>query len=169
MPEQYDVQQICENGHQITDCYKIRPEKQKKFCDKCGAPTINSCPHCHKEIQGAEIRIKEDYPAFRTGRSEMVPWAHVNVPLYCDNCGKPFLWTENKIQTAIQTLMEFGNLSDDEKKTIEQDINNIARDVPQSELSANRIKRILKNCGMVGSEIIMEFASRTAAKVLKNP
>jgi hypothetical protein len=169
MSENYDVQQVCENGHQITDCYNIRPETQKKFCDKCGAATINACPYCHKEIQGAMIKVSEDYLGGRSGHHKVIPGSHVDVPSYCRNCGKPYLWTESKIATAIQTLMEFGNLSDDEKKTIEQDINNIARDVPQSELSANRIKRILKNCGMVGYEIIIEFASRTATKVLKNP
>ena len=42
----FDVQQIYENGHQITDCYNIRPEQQKKFCQECGAATIIACPSC---------------------------------------------------------------------------------------------------------------------------
>jgi hypothetical protein len=169
MPENYDIQQVCENGHQITDCCNINPERQKKFCDKCGAATINACTYCHLEIQGAMIKINEDFLGGRSGRHKMIPVSGADVPSYCRNCGKPYPWTESKIATAIQILMEFGNLSDDEKKTIEQDINNIARDMPQSELSANRIKRIWKKCSMAGYEVIMEFASRTAAKVLKNP
>ncbi len=70
---------------------------------------------------------------------------------------------------AIQIFAEFGNLDDKEKKTIEEDIANIAKDTPQAELSARRIKQIWKKCSMAGYEIVMEFASRTAAKVLKNP
>jgi hypothetical protein len=87
----------------------------------------------------------------------------------CRNCGKPYPWTESKIVTAIQIFTEFGNLDEEEKKTIEQDINNIAKDIPQAELSAMRIKQIWQKYGKVAYEVIMEFASRTAAKVLKNP
>lgn len=43
MSRNYDVQQVCENGYQITDCYKIHPEQQKKFCQECGAATIIAC------------------------------------------------------------------------------------------------------------------------------
>jgi len=41
--------------------------------------------------------------------------------------------------------------------------------VPEAELSARRIDRILGKCGGAGYEIIMELASRTAAKILKGP
>jgi hypothetical protein len=168
MSESYDVQQVCENGHQITDCYNISPEKRKRFCQKCGAATIIACPGCGEEIQGAQIGVSHDFTGGRTGK-KMIPKVHAHVPSYCLNCGKPYPWTENKIVTAIQILTEFGNLDEKEKETIEQDINNVAKDIPQAELSAMRLKRILKRCGMAGYEIIMEFASRTAAKVLKNP
>jgi hypothetical protein len=169
MPENYDVQQVCENGHQITDCYNINPEKQKKFCQDCGAATIIACPGCGEGIQGARIKVSQDWIDARAGRQKIVPEMHADVPSYCLNCGKPYPWTESKIATAIQILMEFGNLDEKEKETIKQDINNVAKDTPQAELSAMRIKRIWEKCKMAGYEIIMEFASRTAAKVLKNP
>ena len=161
MSESYDVQQVCENGHQITGCYSIRELERQKFCKKCGAPTIIACPNCNKEIQGD--RIEEDFRGYRN------PVESAVVPSYCPNCGKPYPWTESKIVTAIQILTEFGKLDEKEKETIEQDIKNIARDIPQAELSAMRIKRIWEKCSRAGYEIIMEFASRTAAKVLKNP
>jgi hypothetical protein len=97
----------------------------------------------------------------------MFPEYHVEVPFYCRNCGEPYTWTKNRILTAIQILTEYGNLDEKEKKTIEQDVNNIARDIPQTELSAMRIKRIWTKCSRAGYEIIMEFASRTAAKILQ--
>jgi len=92
-----------------------------------------------------------------------------DVPSYCPNCGKPFSWTQKRIQTAIQIFAEFGDLKDKEKETIEQDVENIAKDVPEAELSAMRIKRIWKKYGPIAYEAIMEFASRTAAKILKVP
>ncbi len=91
------------------------------------------------------------------------------VPSYCMNCGKPYPWTQKKIVTAIQILTEFGDLEAKEKATIEQDVENIAKDVPEAELSARRIDRVLKKCSGAGYEILMELASSTAAKILKGP
>jgi len=171
MSRNYDVQQVCENGHQITDCYNIYPERRKKFCQECGAPTLTACPGCGAEIQGAQVKADERYFDFTGGCQKMIradPF-DVHVPSYCANCGEPYPWTQKRIQTAIQTLTEFGNLDDEEKKTIAQDIENVAKNVPEAELSARRIKRIWKKYGPVCYEAIMEFASRTAAKILKGP
>jgi hypothetical protein len=66
--------------------------------------------------------------------------------------------------TAIQMFAEFGDLDEEENKTIEQDIRNIARDIPQAELSAMRIKKIWKHCGKIAYSVLMEFASKTAAE-----
>lgn len=167
MPVNYDVQQVCENGHQITDCYNTIPEQQKRFCQKCGAASITVCPSCGGGIQGAQLGISQSFTEARAGHKRWVPVMHADVPSYCHSCGKPYPWTENKIVTAIQIFAEFSSLDENEKKTIEQDINNIAKDIPQAELSANRIKRIWGKYGPIAYEIIMEFASRTAAKILK--
>lgn len=167
MSGNYDIQQVCKNGHQITGCYNIRPEGQKKFCQECGAATIIACPTCGAEIQGVRIEVSQSWADAGRGVSKMVPGRPVDVPSYCSNCGKPYPWTENKIMTAIQMFADFGNLDDGEKKTIEEDINNIAKDIPQAELSAMRIKRIWEKYGLVAYNVVMEFASKTAAEILK--
>lgn len=161
MSEKYDVQQVCENGHKRTGCYHLILERRQKFCDQCGEKTITACPNCDKEIQGDLLKELEDGSWEQDRR--------VFVPLYCRDCGKPYPWTQRKIATAIQIFTEFGELDDEEKKTIEQDIENIAKDVPDTELSARRINRIWEKYGPVCYEVIMEFASRTAANVLKGP
>lgn len=169
MSQNYDILQVCENGHKITDCYNNNPEERKKFCQDCGLPTIISCSNCGAEIRGAKMEVVESILDARVGRRRMMPVIRADVPKYCPNCGESYLWTQQKIQTAIQILVEFGDLEDAEKKTIEQDVKNIAKDVPEAELSARRIKRIWKRAKNVGYEVIMEFASRTAANVLKDP
>ena len=163
MNEQYFLQQVCLNGHQITASYKDHMTQMPfstigaaVFCEKCGEKTITHCQHCKNGIIGMH-------------NSLIGAKAGAVVPSYCKICGKPYPWTENKIQTAIQMFAEFGNLDEEEKKTIEQDINNIARDVPQSELSALRIKKIWQKYGVVAYNVIMEFASKTAAEILKKP
>ena len=160
MSENYDTQQVCENGHQITGCYHLGEKSRQNFCQKCGAPTAVTCPTCEQEIQGDPIREGFDGRWNSVGRS--------SVPSYCRSCGKPYPWTKNKIVTAIQMFEEFGDLDDKEKETIGQDINNIAKDTPQTELSAMRIKRIWEKYGTIAYNVLMEFASKTAAEILKS-
>lgn len=167
MSEKYDIQQVCENGHQITGCYNIRPKRQKKFCQECGATTIIACPACDAKIQGDQIDVSQNWRGGVGVLGEMYSVYPVDVPSYCSNCGKPYPWTESKIVTAIQIFAEFGNLDDAEKETIEQDIKNIAKDTPQAELSAMRIKRLWEKYSPVARNLIMEFASKTAAEILK--
>ena len=81
---QYDTQEVCLNGHQTTDSYYSSPEFRKKFCDRCGAPTIHACPNCGKDIKG-------DY--FVEG---VFDFSSTPVPDVCENCGKDFPWTEKK-------------------------------------------------------------------------
>jgi hypothetical protein len=161
MPGYYDIAQICMNGHLINGSFQKRPQNNKDYCPSCGEKTVTKCSSCNNNIEG--VYWKQDY------LEGDHPMSSCALPSYCHKCGKPFPWTENKILTAIQIFSEFGNLDEDEKKTIENDIKNIARDIPQSELSAMRIKAIWKKYGKIAYNIVMEFASKTAAEILKNP
>lgn len=166
--KEYDIQQVCEKGHQITGGIQVFSEEMKTFCQECGATTLTTCPSCNAPIQGGKIQTRQSLVDARTGRTRKTLESIAPVPSYCPNCGQPYPWTKNKIVTAIQILTEFGDLEDKEKETIEQDVENIAKDVPEAELSARRIKRIWERGKAVGYEAIMEFASRTAAKILKD-
>lgn len=169
MSPNYDVQQICKNGHQVTDCYESNSDQRKQFCQECGAETIIACPNCDTKIRGAQIGVRQSILQARTDAHTICREIPADVPCYCQNCGEAYPWTQKKISTAIQILAEFGDLSEAEKDTLEQDVENIAKDVPEAELSARRIRRIWARGKSVGYEVIMEFASRTAAKILKDP
>ncbi len=167
MAGNYDTQQVCENGHQITGGIRVFSQEMKKFCGKCGAPTLTTCPSCETSIEGAPIRVSQSWLDARVDTTRKTLEGIVPVPSYCQNCGQPYPWTHSKIVTAIQILTEFGNLDEKEQATIEQDVENIAKDVPETELSAMRIKQIWDRGKAVAYEAIMELASRTAAKILK--
>jgi hypothetical protein len=86
---QYDIQQVCLNGHQITDRYGSAPQFRRSYCPTCGASTIHACPACNTPIKG-----DYDVPGvvaigFKT-----------RVPPFCDNCGNPFPWAEKLKRTA---------------------------------------------------------------------
>jgi hypothetical protein len=77
-----DTQQVCLNGHQITDEYMHSPLERKKFCTECGAGTIFACLVCAAEIPGTmhyeRVFITDDTP----------------VPKICHECGNPYPWAD---------------------------------------------------------------------------
>ncbi|MCG2829777.1 MAG: DUF2321 domain-containing protein [Desulfobacteraceae bacterium] len=81
----YDIQQVCLNGHQITDSYNRSPELRKKYCNKCGAETVHECPECNHPIKGDHY--VEDVLVI----GHLTP-----VPSHCENCGKPYPWEKPK-------------------------------------------------------------------------
>lgn len=81
---QYDAQQVCLNGHQITDGYYQFEQFRKPFCDKCGAKTIHQCPNCGTDIKGY-YRVE--------GR---ITTREVPVHDSCDNCGEPYPWYKKR-------------------------------------------------------------------------
>lgn len=153
----YDVAQICLNGHVINDSVKKYPQFNKKFCDKCGAATITNCPNCNAEIQG-EYHME--------GSLTLSPYT---APAFCPDCGKPYPWTETKIQAAHDLAQELG-ISDDEKKILTQSIDEMVKDTPKTTLAAIRFKKILsktsKPIGAAFRDILIDIVSETAKKLL---
>lgn len=91
-----DVQQICLNGHQITDSFNNSPAAHKQFCPTCGEKTITNCPKCSAPIQGSIITIDTGYDAI----ASILP---ANVPVFCDNCGSSYPWRE-KIESGSDNV-----------------------------------------------------------------
>ncbi len=77
----YDTQQVCLNGHQITDSVKKHPNGKKDFCNTCGAKTITTCQNC-----GAEIKGHYYTPG-------IVSMFSASIPSNCDSCGAEHPWT----------------------------------------------------------------------------
>ncbi|USD46747.1 DUF2321 domain-containing protein [Vibrio sp. SCSIO 43145] len=84
----YDVQQVCLNGHQITDNYNSSPEFRKNFCTDCGEKTIHKCPECNSDIPG-------DYHV-----EGVIGWSSTSVPTHCAHCGSEYPWTKLKVENV---------------------------------------------------------------------
>ena len=85
----YDVAQICENGHVANSMARDNPARNQDHCDKCGSPTIMACPSCQTKIRGfysvpGVFGIFDKYAA----------------PAFCYKCGKPFPWTAVGLRAA---------------------------------------------------------------------
>jgi hypothetical protein len=94
----YDIQQVCLNGHQITDSYNQFPQFRKKFCDKCGERTIHQCPACNHPIKGF-YQVEG-----------VITGSRAPVPSHCENCGKPYPWSIPKIPATIGSLPDKNDL-----------------------------------------------------------
>lgn len=81
-----DTMQVCEKGHTITDMLISAPDQAKARCPKDGSKTICECPECGKPIAG-----RKHYPRSVSLTGPM------KAPDYCEECGKPFPWTQTDI------------------------------------------------------------------------
>jgi hypothetical protein len=159
MFEGYDVAQICLNGHIITGMAGGSPEFQQKFCAKCGAATIMECPGCRAKIRGYYF-----VPGV-IGVGEQL-----KTPAFCYNCGKPYPWTEIKIEAARELARELENLTDEEKDILTKSIDDIVSDSPRTTLGATRFKKIMSKVGKEGAlalkEILVGVVSEAAKKMI---
>src|SRR5258707_2994535 len=89
--EGYDTALICENGHVITRYAESSPEHREDYCSKCGAKTITTCGHCGEKIRG---HLHPSMPSVY----------EQPVVKFCHNCGRPYPWMENRLQTAKELL-----------------------------------------------------------------
>ena len=156
----YDVAQICLNGHTITRSARSSPDFTKKFCPKCGEETITTCPRCNQPIQG-EYHVEG---VVAIGCKDPPP------PKFCHNCGGPYPWTEQKIQSAKALADEFDDLTSSVREKLKQSLDDLYRDTPQTEVAAVRFKKIMAKVGKESyaamNEIIIGVLSEAARKCI---
>jgi hypothetical protein len=158
----YDVAQICLNGHVVNDSYNVFPEENQDFCHSCGAETIKKCLNCNKKIKGRYIPSHDDVV--------IIPGGEYEIRSYCDCCGKPYPWTEEKIKAAKELTSELEYLSEEEKETLQNSIEYIVSDNPRTQLEATKFKRIMSNVGSetygIFRDILVDVLSSTAKKII---
>jgi hypothetical protein len=82
----YDAQ-ICLRGHvQSSGGF---PFKKGEHYNKCGLECIDDCPDCKTPIRGMVAKTK---------------WVGYDAPAYCHNCGKPYPWMKDRLDTAKELL-----------------------------------------------------------------
>lgn len=155
---QYDQMQVCLNGHYITDRALRSPEFRRKFCNTCGAATIDSCPACHHPIRG-------DYIA----AGVLILGYTTPVPSYCDNCGAVYPWRAAAIENLKEVLRE-GDLSDQDVADAEATFPDVLRETPKTESASLKLGRVLKRLGKptydVAIKVVSDLASETAKKTM---
>ena len=158
----YDTAQVCRRGHVITGYHDKYPQLRQKFCDTCGEATITKCEVCGTAIRGG---YHSDVPIL--GASYDTP------PDYCHNCGKPYPWTELKLQAAQELIGELDGLDDADRKLLKQSLDDLMADGPKTEVASLRFKRIMKKVGKESYEavktVVTDLVSESIKKTLFKP
>jgi hypothetical protein len=153
----YDTAQICLDGHVINARAATDQEHNKKFCDKCGKPTITTCQHCNTPIQGQYHH--PNYAGYK-----YVP------PRFCPECGSIYPWTEARLKDARELADELTELTDEEKEKLKQSLDDIVHDSPRTQVAASRFKRFVAKAGPGVAEmfrsLLVDIASETAKKLI---
>jgi hypothetical protein len=88
-----DVMQVCRNGHVVTDRLRSHPESGRTHCERCGAPTLDSCPTCGQALPGA-------------GQTDgLVPIGLSPAPGHCLECGAEFPWSRRPRATSPKLVL----------------------------------------------------------------
>jgi hypothetical protein len=154
----YDVAQICLNGHVINGFFLSYPEHNSGHCEKCGGKTITECPKCNTKIRGT-------YSA-----PGIVSFGESRAPAYCYKCGTGYPWTESRLSAAREYVREMEHLSDNEKGILERSLDDLLRDTPKTQVSALRFKQLTAKAGHAAVEgmraILIDVMAETAKKAI---
>lgn len=141
---EYDVAQICQNGHVITEMANSAPELRTKHCDRCGAATTTTCSECSTPIRGYY-----DCGVFG-GLSES------KAPSFCHNCGRAYPWTASQIEAATELWVEESIANQEEATKFQESLEDLVKETPKAPLAASRFKKAMAK---VGSETVAGIRS----------
>lgn len=149
---QYDNSIICSNGHIVNEMVHRYPEDNLKYCEKCGAKSLDKCDKCNTLFKGN------------------VYGNEYKLPLFCFNCGNVFPWTQLKIETAIELGLSSELINDQERDTLRSSTLEIIKDTPKTMLEAIKFKKVIYKIGNGTATMIKEtlaaIISETAKKII---
>jgi hypothetical protein len=146
--------QICLQGHvRSSEGYFERGER----CTKCGAACIDECQYCRAPIRG---------------RLAHAPGQHYDLPFFCHaaQCGLPYPWMQDKLETARELLYDMENLSLEERGEL-WDLLNFVMSDPRSDWAPAKTKLIRAKLAKVSEasrEVLLDFTTKVAVEVLKS-
>jgi len=152
----YHVAQVCLNGHSINDSSDSYPEYNQRFCAACGAETITTCWHCNDTIRGAV-------------RGEL-NWGNYHPPAFCHNCGKPYPWMQDRLQTAKDLLYNDDKLSLEEREKLWGILGYVMSD-PKADLVAAKKKLFeieIAKALPATRDLLMDFMAKLTAEMMKS-
>ena len=158
----YDTAQVCRNGHVVTSMSVGFPEFNRSFCKDCGEPTLTACEHCQAPVPGFYHHTDACVITLETFLA----------PAFCAECGKPYPWTETRLEAARELAYEL-DLEPADAQKLRDTVDDLVKEGPKTELAVQRAKRILakasKGAGGMFVKVLTDMLSETAKKALSGP
>ena len=158
---------ICEKGHlQLSTLYfsEVYPNS---YCKECGSKIIDKCPHCNAEIQGgvAYHRTGRESVVYRDLTTKTEKYPNDTVPKYCHNCGKPYPWIENFLNTYKEIL----SLELEDEKELQNKIYNATEELVKNNFDlkspmATLFKLLLNKTGDLAKDTLVGTLSSIATE-----
>jgi hypothetical protein len=156
------VAQVCERGHMVNSNARRSPEHNERHCSRCGAATITVCPSCSTPIRG-------DYHV----EGAVFLGGPLPTPPFCHECGQPYPWTMEGMETAKRLVQELDGLKGPEKDALTKSLEDIVRDTPGTKLAVLQVKKfLLRAKGPAASalrDVLLTVATEAAKKALLGP
>lgn len=153
MERQYTAQ-ICVNGHIATHAFENSPQDHAEFCPVCGSPTITTCKNCSTNIKGW----------YDTGTSLAI-LSYVK-PNFCYKCGKPFPWTEAKLEEAKKLTNTF-NISPQDKLTLIDSIDDLVKNTARVETAILKFKDITSKVSAEAKDTLKQILASVITEGIK--
>ncbi len=148
------VAQICVQGHvrSVDGCFE-----RGANCTKCGAACIDECQNCRAPLRG----LLADSPV-----------QHYELPFFCfaSECGLPYPWMQDKLDTAHELLYDNKDLSLAELDELWELLKFVMSD-PKSDWAPAKTKLITMKLAKVNKasrEFLLDFTAKVAAEVAKS-
>lgn len=151
----YDfLAKVCLNGHSLVVSHS---PTEDTYCEKCGAKMISKCPNCSNPIK------EWDY-----GGIAVLGTPSFSRPMYCKSCGKPYPWTSAAIDATTMMIQEDSELSELERKNLEESLPDIIAETPKTKIATVRIKKAFLTCGKFTAETIRQFVIDFGCELAKS-
>ena len=81
-----------------------------------------------------------------------------------------FPWTSARLAAAKESAGEVEGLSDDERETLKNSLDDLTTDTPKTEVAASRVKRLLAKSGKFAADtllkVLVTVATESAKKII---
>ena len=134
---------VCLNGHPLVT---TAPLNSEEYCEKCGSKMISKCPNCNSIIK------QWHYNGFA-----YIGTPSFELPMYCKSCGNPYPWTEAALKATALMIQEDAELSELERKNLEEALPDIISETPKTKVASIRVKKALLSAGQFTAEAVREF------------
>ena len=91
-------------------------------------------------------------------------------PAFCQECGNPHPWTEQRLATAQQFADEEAHFTTEEREQFQQSLAEIVKETPNAPLAIGRFRRLMAKGGKAASDglrdILVDVLSEAVKKTI---